>query len=125
MPNVELSILIANQAVVSGSARASGRALARNPASSSSFPGLACSVTSSPTVTMCCLLLASGGSPPYRRPAVPGLETHLPGLSWMRSEALGGSRRRPQQEGLGRATRVFRPEEWVDPSRAHPLRPAL
>jgi hypothetical protein len=51
MPKVMESILMANQAVVSASAWASGRAEARKAASSSSLPGLAVMVTSSPTVT--------------------------------------------------------------------------
>src|SRR6185312_8467018 len=81
------------------------------------------SVTSSPTVTICCLLLAIGGSPPYRRPALPGLETYLPGLHQMRSEALGCEPPQTAQDvppapvGAGRSGRTL--------ARARPLRPAL
>src|SRR5690349_18650214 len=54
---------MANQAVVSGSACASGRAPARNEASSSSLPGLASSVTSSPTVTIAISSVSAGIRP--------------------------------------------------------------
>src|SRR5690349_4656378 len=54
---------MANQAVVSGSACASGRASARNEASSSSLPGLASSVTSSPTVTIAISSVSAGIRP--------------------------------------------------------------
>src|SRR5260370_13736672 len=54
---------MANQAVVSGSACASGKAPATNAASSPSLPGLASSVTSSPTVTIAVSSVSAGIRP--------------------------------------------------------------
>src|SRR5690348_15377474 len=104
MANVEASILIADQAVVSGSAWASGRAEARNPASSSSFPGLACIVTRSPTVTMCSLLnLDRRGWPYRRRVARARYGCHGPSVDAVQRPWLAGPA--DSRKGPGGATR--------------------
>src|SRR5262245_33812422 len=65
MPYVRSSILIANQATVSGSCSASGCALVRNAASSASLPGFATVVARIPLVTMVPPCLGGPRSTPY------------------------------------------------------------